>query len=322
MASAAQAARGLTPRTSPRNAAAMADQTDPSPPTPEQLVAWLLKLLDVKPAGTDAFTGRRKRGGVGRVFGGQVIAQALAAADATVDATRGCHSLHAYFLRGGSEEHAIDFAVARDFDGGSFSNRRVVASQVGRPILNLTASFQKRQDGLSHREAPMPDVPGPDEIEPESAIRARFAETMRPEVRRIFLSPRPIELRAVEGRHWMNPAPAPPRSHSWFRAVAPLGDDPRIHRAVLAYASDMNLLGTCALPHGLSWARGEIVSASLDHAIWFHDDFRADEWLLYATQSPWSDRGRGFNTGRIFTRDGRLVASVAQEGMIRRAEPK
>lgn len=293
-----------------------------APPSPERLVAGLIKLLAVQPAGEDRFTGRRKRGGVGRVFGGQVIAQALSAAEATVDPARDCHSLHAYFLRGGSEDHEIDFAVARDFDGGSFSNRRVVASQVGRPILNLTASFQTRQDGLSHREAPMPEVPAPDTLEPEAAIRARFAETMRPEVRHVFLSPRPIELRAIEGRHWMNPSPAPPFSHTWFRAVAPLPDDPRIHRAVLAFASDMNLLGTCALPHGLSWARGEIVSASLDHAIWFHDDFRADEWLLYATQSPWSDRGRGFNTGRIFAADGRLVASVAQEGMIRRAEPK
>lgn len=290
--------------------------------TPEQLVSGLVKLLEPKPNGDDHFTGRKKRGGVGRVFGGQVIAQALLAAEDTVDPDRPAHSLHAYFLRGGSEDFEIDYQVMRDFDGGSFSNRRVVASQQGRPILNLTASFQKQQDGLHHVDAQMPDVPPPEELEPEVVVRRRFAEQARPEARHHFLSERPVEMRAVEGRHWMNPQPAPPRSHSWFRTVAPLPDDPRIHRAVLAFASDMTLLGTCALPHGLSWARGEVVSASLDHAVWFHEAFRADDWLLYATDSPWSGGGRGFNRGRIFTRDGRLVASVAQEGMIRKVVPK
>ena len=291
-------------------------------PTPEQLVAWLIKLLDVKDAGDDKFTGRRKRGGVGRVFGGQVIAQALAAAERTVDEDRLAHSLHSYFLRAGSEDHEIDFAVSRDFDGGSFSNRRVVASQQGRPIFNFTASFQKFEQGLSHQDCPMPDVVGPDALPPEGDLRREFAEKAAPAQRHLFLQPRPIELRAVDGRHWLNEGPAVPISHSWFRAVAPLPDDPRIHRAILAYASDMQLLGTCILPHGLSWSRGEVLSASLDHTIWFHDTFRADEWLLYATDSPWSGRGRGFNRGRIFTQDGRLVASVAQEGMIRRAKPK
>ncbi len=290
--------------------------------TPEQLVASLVKLLEVQDQGEDHFLGRKKRGGVGRVFGGQVIAQALLAAENTVDPDRPAHSLHAYFLRGGSEDFEIDYKVDRDFDGGSFSNRRVVASQQGRPILNLTASFQKQQEGLHHLDAEMPDVPGPEELEPETVVRRRFADQARPEARHHFLAERPIEMRAVEGRHWMNPKPAPPRSHSWFKAVAALPDDPRIHRAVLAFTSDMTLLGTCALPHGLSWARGEVVSASLDHAVWFHEPFRADEWLLYATDSPWSGGGRGFNRGRIFTQGGRLVASVAQEGMIRRVVPK
>ncbi len=293
-----------------------------SDPTPERLVSGLIKLLEVQPQGDDRFVGRKKRGGVGRVFGGQVIAQALLAAEATVESERPAHSLHAYFLRGGSEDFETDYTVARDFDGGSFSNRRVVASQQGRPILNLTASFQKHEDGLHHSDSPMPDVPPPDELEPEVDVRRRFAEQARPEARHHFLAPRPVEMRAVEGRHWMNPQKAPPRSHSWFRTVAPLPDDPQIHRAMLAFASDMTLLGTCALPHGLSWARGEVISASLDHAVWFHEPFRADEWLLYATDSPWSGGGRGYNRGRIFTRDGRLVASVAQEGMIRRAKPR
>jgi acyl-CoA thioesterase-2 len=290
--------------------------------TPEQLVSGLIKLLEPKVHGEDRYEGRKKRGGVGRVFGGQVIAQALLAAEDTVEPDRPAHSLHAYFLRGGAEEFSIDYQVARDFDGGSFSNRRVVASQQGRPILNLTASFQREQEGLHHVDADMPDVPGPEELESETDVRRRFADSARPEARHHFLSPRPVEMRAVEGRHWTNPTPAPPRSHSWFKAVAPLPDDPRIHRAVLAFASDMTLLGTCALPHGLSWARGEVISASLDHAVWFHEPFRADEWLLYATDSPWSGGGRGFNRGRIFTQDGRLIASVAQEGMIRKAIPK
>ncbi|WP_338466572.1 acyl-CoA thioesterase II [Novosphingobium sp. ZN18A2] len=297
---------------------------DPTRPdqTPRQLVDDLIHLLEVQVTGEDTFLGRKKPDGVGRVFGGQVIAQALASAETTVDPARPAHSLHAYFLRGGSEGIDIDYRVERDFDGGSFSNRRVVASQQGRPILNLTASFQRHEDGLHHADAPMPDVPPPDDLEPEAEVRRRFAEQARPEARHHFLSPRPIEMRAVEGRHWLNEGPAAPVSHSWFRTVAPLPDDPRIHRAVLAYASDMSLLGTCALPHGLSWARGEIISASLDHALWFHEPFRADEWLLYATDSPWSGNGRGFNRGRVFTRDGRLVASVAQEGMIRRAKAK
>ena len=289
---------------------------------PERLVSGLIRLLTVTPQAEDLFTGRRKRGGVGRVFGGEVIAQALVAAQSTVDPLRAAHSLHAYFLRGGSEEHPSEYHVSRDFDGGSFSNRRVVAHQQGRPILTLTASFQKAEPGLEHIDAPMPDVPPPEELESEADLRRRYADSASPAMRHFFTTPRPIEMRAVEGRHWMNPSPAAPVAHSWLRAVAPLPDDPALHRAVLAYASDFSLLGTCALPHGLSWSRGEMVSASLDHAVWFHDEFRADEWVLYATDSPWTGGGRGFNRGRIFTRDGRLVASVAQEGMIRRAPPK
>lgn len=288
-------------------------------PTPEELVRWLLKLLDVKPGDdADRFTGRRKRGGVGRVFGGQVIAQALAAAERTVAADRGAHSLHAYFLRGGSEDHEIDFAVARDLDGGSFSNRRVVASQQGRPILNLVASFQRHEDGVSHQD-PMPEVPGPETLPSERELRARYALEVADPVRRAQMTmPRPIELRPVEKRHWMGGEPSEPRAHTWFRAVAPLPDDAKTHRAVLAYASDMTLLGTCALPHGLSWTKGNAMSVSLDHAIWFHGDFRADDWLLYATDSPWAGNGRGINRGRVFTRDGRLIASVAQEGVLRK----
>lgn len=292
-----------------------------SEPTPAELVEWLLKLLDVRPEG-ERFIGRRKRGGVGRVFGGQVIAQALVAAQRTVENDRPANSLHAYFLRGGNENFEIEYNVAHDYDGIATSNRRVIAAQQGTSILNLTASFQKRRQGFHHQDADFPDVPGPDNLEPEAEVRRRFAAQMPENLRAQFIAPRPIELRAVEGRHWGSNAPSDPVAHTWFRAVAPLPDDGAIHRAVLAFASDMTLLGTCLLPHGLSWSRGEITSASLDHAVWFHESFRADDWLLYATDSPCSGGGRGFNRGRIFTQDGRLVASVAQEGMIRKTAVK
>jgi len=296
---------------------------DAPAPTPEDLVQWLLRLLDVKPGDAPGrFVGRRKRGGVGRVFGGQVIAQALAAAERTVADDREAHSLHAYFLRSGSEDLEIEFAVSEDLDGGSFSNRRVVASQRGKPILNLAASFHRREPGVHHQDA-IPEVPAPEALPSERELRAQYATQVSDPLRRAqMLTPRPIELRPVEKRHWMGGEPGEPRSHTWFRAVAPLPDDRKLHRAVLAFASDMTLLGTCALPHGLSWTQGNAMSVSLDHAVWFHEDFRADEWLLYATDSPWAGNARGMNRGRIFSRDGRLVASVAQEGLIRRIEPR
>ena len=208
----------------------------------------------------------------------------------------------------------------------SFSNRRVVASQGGTPILNLTASFQRAEEGLSHQAAPMPDVPGPEDLPSDDEVRGKaleaFGEKMSDAQRALMMRPRPIEMRSSGRQHWLNPEPREPHSFSWFRLVAPLPDDPALHRAVIAYASDYTLLGTAVLPHGLSWMRGELVGASLDHAIWFHAHARADEWLLYETDSPWSGSGRGYNRGRIFTRDGVLVASVAQEGMIREARRK
>jgi acyl-CoA thioesterase II len=289
-------------------------------PTPEQLVADLVLLLDLEPRGGDRFIGRRHKEGTGRVFGGQAIAQALGAARRTVADDRPVHSLHAYFLRGGSDELDIEFRVKRDLDGRSFSNRRVVASQRGEPILNLIASFQKRQDGPAHQYPTMPDVPPPEELEPDAVLRARIAEQI-PDgpMRQLFLRPRPIDFRSVEPRDWLDPRKREPCAHCWFRTVAPLADEPRVHGAVLAYASDFQLLATALQPHGLSYPRGDVKGASLDHAIWFHGEFRADDWLLYATDSPWSGRARGFGRGQIFTRDGRLVASVAQEGMLRLA---
>ncbi len=289
-----------------------------------------MRLLTVDQQSDDTFTGRPQKGGMGRVFGGQVLAQALQAAQATVGDGKAAHSLHAYFLRGGKEGPPIDYRIARDFDGRSFSNRRVVASQKDadgedKPILNLTASFQTLEDGLEHADAKMPDVEGPDSLRSDMDVRREMAGKMGDKIsedqRKMMLRPRAIEMRTIDRLHWMNSEPREPRAHSWFRTAAPLppiAEDPGLHRAVITYASDFTLLGTSALPHGLSWMRGELVGASLDHTIWFHREARADEWLLYATDSPWSGHGRGFNRGRIFNQSGELVASIAQEGMIRR----
>ncbi|WP_310533669.1 acyl-CoA thioesterase II [Novosphingobium sp.] len=284
--------------------------------SPESLVAGLLHLLDVERVGDDAFRGRRKPGGIGRVYGGQVIAQALASAERTVDPDREVHSLHAYFLRGGSEDHEIDFVIARDFDGGSFSNRRVVASQQGRPILNLTASFHKREPGVSHAME-MPVVPQPEDLLNEAQLRDKYIEMVPPEMRALISQFRALEVKPVNPAAWAGLSGGEPKLETWFRAPAALPDDPRVHRAVLAYATDYSLLGTCTVPHKLSWMTGAVQGASLDHAVWFHDDFRVDDWLLYVTDSPWAGRARGFNRGRIYTRDGRLVAESAQEGLIR-----
>lgn len=289
--------------------------------TPQELVDALVRLLTVTPSDKDSVIGRPQTDGIGRVFGGQVIAQALQAAQASIEDDKVAHSLHAYFLRGGKEGPQIDYAIARDFDGRSFANRRVVARQEGTPILNLTASFQIAEEGMAHQDCTMPDIAPPEDLKSDMDQRRQFVDAMADlseTQRRLMLRPRPIEMRTIDRLHWMNSEPKAPRAHSWFKTVAPLPDDPAMHRAVIAYASDYTLLGTAALPHGLSWMRGELIGASLDHAIWFHHPARADEWLLYCTESPWSGGGRGFNRGQIFNREGTLVASVAQEGMMRR----
>lgn len=304
-------------------------------PTDEQLVAGLVRLLTVEKRAADIYAGHQQQGGVGRVFGGQVLAQALQAAQDTVTDGKAAHSLHAYFLRGGKEGIPIEYRIQRDFDGRSFSNRRVVAAQENEdgsstPILNLTASFQTPEEGIEHDHSPMPEVADPETLKPDMETRREIAaslgDTLPAARRAMMLRPRAIEMRTIDRLHWMNSQPREPIAHTWFRAVAPLPDDPALHRAIITYASDFTLLGTSALPHGLSWMRGEMVGASLDHAIWFHSSkdrqARADEWLLYATDSPWSGSGRGFNRGRIFNRSGELIASVAQEGMMRKARGK
>ncbi|MEH3038897.1 MAG: acyl-CoA thioesterase II [Sphingomonas paucimobilis] len=285
-------------------------------PTPDDLIAGLVRLLDIEEIDTNLYRGARNPGGVGRVFGGQVIAQALQAAQRSIGGEKIAHSLHAYFMRPGDEQHPIVYRVVRDFAGRSFANARVIAMQRGQAILNMAASFQLPEDGLTHQDA-MPDVPPPEALPTDRDLRETMQDRIPEKYRRLFLRAKPIEIRPVEAEHWTDPTKRAPLQHGWFRAVAPIGDDMTLHRAILAYASDMMLLGTCMLPHGVHWLMDNIQTASLDHALWLHEPFRADDWLLYQTDSPWSGHARGFNRGRFFSRDGRLVASVAQEGLVR-----
>lgn len=288
--------------------------------TDDEIVAELLTLLDVEELDVDLYRGHRQPGGIGRVFGGQVIAQGLQAAQRSVEGKL-AHSLHAYFMRPGDENFPITYRVVRDFDGGSFATRRVIAMQRGTPILSMSASFQREEGGFHHQDV-MPDVPPPDGLKTEQELRRERIDRIPQKLRPFMLRRRPIEIRPCLPRDWMDPDRRDPVWHCWFRALAPLPDDPATHRAVLAYASDMALMGTAMLPHGVSWHTPGMQTASLDHAVWLHEPFRADDWLLYTTDSPWAGHGRGFNRGRIFTRDGRLVASTAQEGLIRQKPPK
>lgn len=284
--------------------------------TPQDQVKRLRTLLDVEEIDRDLYRGARAPKTRGRVFGGQVIAQALVAASRSVDDGRPAHSLHAYFMRPGDDSLPIIYRVERDFDGRSFATRRVIALQRGVPILNMAASFQTPETGLVH-QATMPEVPPPEDLLSEREHVRRNADALPESLVGWMRAPHPIEIRPVAWR-WEQPDQKfPPAQHNWVRAVAPLGDDAGVHRAVLAFLSDLTLLGTSTLPHGVHWSNAKLQSASLDHALWIHEDFRADDWLLYSTDSPWTGHARGFNRGSIFTRDGRLVASVAQEGLIR-----
>ena len=289
-------------------------------PTIEGRVTQLLDLLDVQPEGDRRYIGAQQPGGVGRVFGGQVIAQGLAAAMREVAPERNLHSLHAYFMRPGDEEQPITYQVERDFDGGSFSTRRIIALQSDKPILSMSASFHRLEPGFTHQE-PMPNVPGPDDLMTEEEAITKEVDAATAARMMHFQRVRPIEVRPVERNSMLKPKPQQAFRHCWMRLGAPIGDDMNLHRAILAYASDMMLLGTAALPHGVNWTKPGFTSASLDHAMWIHDDFRVDDWLLYAMDGPWSGRARGFNRGRFYTRDGRLIASVAQEGLLRYRPP-
>ncbi|MGH8034973.1 MAG: acyl-CoA thioesterase [Lysobacterales bacterium] len=264
---------------------------------------------------TNLFRGESRDIGSSRVFGGQVLSQAVLAASQTVE-DRLVHSLHAYFLRAGDPAAPIVYDVDRSRDGRSFSARRVVAIQHGRPIFTMSASFQVREEGLEHQfEAP--DVPGPDELRPEHLHSAAELDQLPMKMRRWIGRFGPFEFRRVGDYDPIHPRPQPPVQNIWFRLNGRLPDDPALHRALLAYVSDFHLVGTAILPHGLSWAQGNLFMASLDHAMWFHRDCPMDDWLLYSCDSPSSSDGRGLSRGLIYDRTGRLVASTAQEGVIR-----
>jgi len=277
----------------------------------------LLAILDLEQLEVNLFRGRSPQVGWQRVFGGQVIGQALVAACRTVDvAGRPPHSLHAYFLLAGDPKVPIIYEVDRIRDGKSFTTRRVVAIQHGEAIFTMAVSFHRDEPGMSH-QAQMPAVPLPEQLPDESEIKARVLPLMPDPVRRYYERERPIEWRPVELDRYLGKRIADGRFHVWIRATGRLPDEPAIHQCVLAYASDMLLLDSALIPHGRTVFEKTLMAASLDHALWFHRPFRADEWLLYAHDSPNLSGSRGLSRGLIFARDGTLVASVAQEGLLR-----
>ncbi len=282
-------------------------------------IETLLSILDLEPLEHNLFRGLSPQVGWQRVFGGQVIGQALVAAARTVEG-RGVHSLHGYFMRPGDPSVPIIYEVDRIRDGHSFTTRRVVAIQHGQAIFSMSASFQVEEPGLDH-QFPMPEVPAPEELPSEADLKGLFKAAPEP-IRRYWERERPIEIRPVDLAHFTSRTPLEPLQRVWVRATGPLPDDPDIHRCVLAYASDMTLLDTALFAHGRNIFDRDIQAASLDHALWFHRPFRADDWLLYAEDSPSASGARGFTRGALFSRDGRLVASVAQEGLIRPRPPR
>jgi acyl-CoA thioesterase-2 len=276
----------------------------------------LVRLLTLEQIDTNLFRGESRDIGTQRVFGGQVLGQALAAANLTTE-DRVVHSLHAYFLREGDHEAPIVYQVDRQRDGRSFSNRRVVAIQHGRPILNLAASFQRSEVGLEH-QADFPEVPAPDDLTDIAEYqRELIAEIPPAQLPRQFLLERPFEFRPVYPPQFVNLEARPPRQYVWLRALDRLPDDDDLHRNMLAYVSDYYLLATALRPHALSLFAPNLQIASLDHALWFHRPFRVDEWLLYAIESPNASGARALSRGQIFRRDGVLVANVVQEGVTR-----
>lgn len=275
----------------------------------------LLHLLRLERIEDNIFRGESRDIGSAQVFGGQVLGQALSAAQHTVDG-RVAHSLHAYFLRRGDMQAPILYDVDRSRDGGSFSVRRVVAIQHGRPIFNFAASFQEPEDGLQH-QAQMPDVPGPDGLQDSTEVPPDVLEQIPQKMRRYLTEKRPFEFRPVHPMNFSRAEKLPAVKHIWIRAVDSLPADLAIHQNLLAYVSDYELLGTATLPHGLLFGRDRVMMASLDHALWFHREVRVDDWLLYSTDSPNASGARGLSRGQFFARNGDLIASTAQEGLMR-----
>ncbi len=287
-----------------------------TPPSSDSALESLLRLLDLERLEINLFRGVSPQIGWQRVYGGQVLGQALVAAARTVEDQRLAHSLHAYFLIGGDPGHPIIYDVERIRDGGSFTTRRVRAIQHGRPIFAMSVSFQKAEKAFDH-QAEMPDVAMPEALPSERELRARIVDRLPDNMRAYWDHERPIELRPVEITRYVERTVAEPKQHIWMRANGRLPDDPRLHQCILAYASDFTLLDTALIAHGKLLFDGDVQLASLDHAMWLHRPFRADEWLLYVQDSPSAYGARGFCRGSVFTRDGVLVASTTQEGLMR-----
>lgn len=281
----------------------------------------LLGLLDLEPLEVNIYRGRNRDIGSGRVFGGQVLAQALVAARRTVDEDREAHSIHGYFILPGDVAAPIVYFVDRLRDGKSFTTRQVTAIQHGRAIFNMAASFQRSEEGLEH-QAEMPDVPPPESLRSELDLVREVAHRIPEPVRSLFTQERPIDFRPVDPIDLFDPEGRPPLKHVWVRAFGPIDGPSVLHQAILAYASDHGLLASALLPHRISLYDPQMQAATLDHALWFHRPFRIDEWLLYSIESPSASGARGFTRGSIHSRDGTLIASTAQEGLIRRRSPR
>ena len=276
----------------------------------------LLSLLDLEQLEHNLFRGTSPSYGWQRVYGGQVLGQALVAAVRTVEEDRTAHSLHAYFLIGGDPKHPILYDVERIRDGGSFTTRRVRAIQHGRPIFAMSVSFHKQEDGYEHQST-MPDVPAPEDLPNEQELRDRIMDRLPENMRSYWQHERPIEMRPVDISRYLDRRKAEPVQKIWMRANGRLPDDLKLHQCVLAYASDFTLLDTALIAHGKLLFDQDIQLASLDHAMWLHRPFRADDWLLYVQDSPSAHAARGFCRGSVYTRDGVLVASTTQEGLTR-----
>jgi acyl-CoA thioesterase II len=278
----------------------------------------LVTLLALERIEENLFRGQSQDLGWGTVFGGQVLGQALSAAAQTVPTERHVHSLHAYFLRPGDVTRPIVYEVDRIRDGGSFTTRRVVAVQGGKAILNLATSFQKPERGFEHQDA-MPSAPPPESLPTEQERALHYASKLPELVRARATAGRPFEFRAAEEEgDPFAPEPSAPRRMVWLRTVERLPDDPALHAYLLAYASDHSFITTALLPHGITWVTPGMQVASVDHVMWFHQPLRVDEWLLHVMESEAAHGGRALVRGRVFTQDGRLVASTAQEGLIRK----
>ncbi|NTX66282.1 acyl-CoA thioesterase II [Myxococcus sp. CA051A] len=276
----------------------------------------LLELLKLEVIEENLFRGRSQDLGFRQLFGGQVLGQALSAASQTVEPARHVHSLHGYFLRPGDASLPVVYTVDRVRDGGSISTRRIVAIQKGQPIFTMMASFHGDEVGYAH-QAPMPDVPPPESLPTDLELLLRQADRIPARLREKILCDKPIEMRPVAYMDPFNPVPDEPSKAVWIRADGELPEDPQVHKYVLAYASDFNLISTVLLPHAASFFQPQVIGASLDHALWFHGDLKVNDWLLYVMDSPWAGNARGLARGSVYTRDGRLVASVAQEGLLR-----